>query len=158
MLAVLMTAGCVEERLMVQFPTPPPSPDEHALRPIPPSGEHIVQPGETLSGIAGLYGLNSTKLARANEIADRDTIYAGSVLALRWSASDVAARLAAQPEAEPGPLRVVIAPPESDVPTELLVVRPRDMDSLDQMAQHLGPVEPEAGEEVPQPVWDGGLE
>lgn len=43
---------------------------------------HIVQPGETLGSIAGLYGLSPDELAQLNDISDPDQIYVGQNLTL----------------------------------------------------------------------------
>ena len=41
---------------------------------------YTVRPGDTLSGIAGRFGVSTTDLARANGITDPNRIYAGQVL------------------------------------------------------------------------------
>jgi LysM repeat protein len=46
---------------------------------------HVVQPGETLSTIARLYGLTVEQLAVANGITNPDRIYAGQVLVIPGS-------------------------------------------------------------------------
>ncbi|MFN3336023.1 MAG: LysM peptidoglycan-binding domain-containing protein [Thermomicrobium sp.] len=43
---------------------------------------HVVQPGETLSGIAARYGVPVRELAKVNRIADPDVIWAGSRLVI----------------------------------------------------------------------------
>jgi LysM repeat protein len=103
-------------------PPAPPAPVETGLerRPIPPSGIHVVAPGETLSEIAYIYRLELDALARANGILEPDFIVPGRHLALRWEApADVgrapvrAAEARAERNAEPAPqaaapLRVVV--------------------------------------------------
>ena len=42
----------------------------------------IIQPGDTLSGISAATGVSVDKLARANNIADVNLIYAGSALVI----------------------------------------------------------------------------
>ncbi len=90
-------------------------------RAIPPSGVHVVAPGQTLSEIAWIYRLDTNALARANGILDPDHVVAGRRLALRWEAPpDVGAppRRAERPaetpvataETAPSPLRVVVTP------------------------------------------------
>lgn len=44
------------------------------------AGQHVVQPGETLSGLAGRYGVSVTALAAANDLADPNLIVAGARL------------------------------------------------------------------------------
>jgi LysM repeat protein len=43
---------------------------------------HIVKPGETLDGIAGMYGVSAQSIAAANKLVNPDMIYAGQVLAI----------------------------------------------------------------------------
>lgn len=43
---------------------------------------YIIQPGDTLSGISAATGVSVDKLARANDIADVNLIYAGSALVI----------------------------------------------------------------------------
>ena len=63
-------------------PSPDPSPD--------PSGGYItyvIQPGDTLSGIAARYGTTVAELTRLNGISDPDRIYAGNTLKVPESGS-----------------------------------------------------------------------
>lgn len=46
---------------------------------------YIIQPGDTLSGISAATGVSVDKLARANDIADVNLIYAGSALMIPMS-------------------------------------------------------------------------
>lgn len=46
---------------------------------------YIIQPGDTLSGISAATGVSVDKLARANDIADVNLIYAGSALVIPLS-------------------------------------------------------------------------
>lgn len=43
---------------------------------------HVVQPGQTLSGIAGMYGVSSWALASANGVWNPNLIYIGQVLVI----------------------------------------------------------------------------
>jgi N-acetylmuramoyl-L-alanine amidase len=52
------------------------------LLPASADSAHVVQPGETLSGIAAAFGLPLDVVAAHNQIADVDVIYAGETLAL----------------------------------------------------------------------------
>lgn len=54
--------------------------------------EHVVRPGETLSGIASRHGLDTGALARANGIANPDRIAAGQTIRLGGTASATAPR------------------------------------------------------------------
>lgn len=92
------------------------------LRPIPSSGRHLVEPGETLSEIAFMYGLGTQALAWANDLEDPDDLLWGTRLRLRWS---YPTEIAALPPRRGGdgfgfgpvePLRVVFVamPPASD--------------------------------------------
>lgn len=48
-----------------------------------PGDVHVVQPGETLSGIAARYGTDLDTLVTANGLSDRDLVWAGSRLVIR---------------------------------------------------------------------------
>lgn len=52
-----------------------------------PPESHTVKPGETLSSIAGRYGVSVSSLQNANGIKNQDLIYAGQVLAIRVAES-----------------------------------------------------------------------
>ena len=56
---------------------------------------HVVEPGETLSGIADQYGLSVEELASVNGIADADLIFAGQRLQIGTGATDWRAPAAA---------------------------------------------------------------
>lgn len=117
----LILAACADEPPPPP-PLPAPPPEETGLerRPIPPSGVHVVAPGDTLSTIAYVYRLDLDALARANGITDVDRLMVGRQLALRWReppavsgppvrAGEARARATA-PEPEAAPLRVVVRP------------------------------------------------
>lgn len=63
---------------------------------------HIVQPGETLQVIAQRYGLDWQTLARANNIANPNLIYAGQALIVPASGGQDVAPIAI-PTAQPAP-------------------------------------------------------
>ncbi len=46
---------------------------------------YVVQPGQTLSGIAAMYGVSPWSLARANGIANWNYVYVGQVLVIPYS-------------------------------------------------------------------------
>ncbi len=86
-LLVLTVAACAHQAPPRPAPAEPvasPTPKPLVRRPIPPSGEHVVRPGETLSEIAWIYRLNTLGLARANGIEDVDRVEAGAALWLAW--------------------------------------------------------------------------
>jgi len=69
--------------------TPAPSALAEALPPGPPSSPatpsgsiYVVQPGDTLIGIATVFGLHFTEIAAANDIANPNLIYAGQTLTI----------------------------------------------------------------------------
>lgn len=53
--------------------------EKHYYRTNPPD-KHTVRPGETLSTIAGRYGMSVETLARINRLSNPDVVYAGQVL------------------------------------------------------------------------------
>lgn len=70
----------------------------------PPAAQHVVQPGETLSGIAREAGTTWQNLARINHIGDPTELRAGTTLSLSGAASDLAGALPqAHPAAAPTP-------------------------------------------------------
>lgn len=75
---------------------------------------HVVQPGETLRGIADLYGLTVEGLAAANNIADANSIYVGQALTVA-SASAPATDIAppVEPESPPPSLVYIVQPGET---------------------------------------------
>ncbi len=101
------TSGATPPSVTVS-PTPLPSPTpkptrvatELAPSPVPSStlelSSHVVQEGETLTVIAGAYGVSIQELVLLNELADPDLVYVGQRLALPGSA-------AAPSTPEPGP-------------------------------------------------------
>lgn len=58
---------------------------------VPAGGEHVVQPGETMYGIAARYGIAATELASANGIVNPALIRPGQRLAVPASAPQVTA-------------------------------------------------------------------
>jgi uncharacterized membrane protein/LysM repeat protein len=69
--------------------TPAPSALAEALPPGPPSSPatpscsiYVVQPGDTLIGVATVFGLHFTEIAAANDIANPNLIYAGQTLTI----------------------------------------------------------------------------
>lgn len=68
---------------LVQIPAPPPPrrPTEAAADEL----EHVVQAGESLSLIAGFYGVSVDEMAAANNIADVSVINVGQVLLIPGS-------------------------------------------------------------------------
>lgn len=119
-LLLLVSGGCgrpppvMEPLVVVVASAPVAAPLER--RPIPPSGTHVVDPGETLSEIAYVYRLNTLALARANGLSDVHTVRAGDALHLTWARPASVAipprRAAAARAGVPGgePLRVVVTP------------------------------------------------
>ncbi len=101
LLAVFLLAACnqdngteegptevVVEPTSTATPTPTlpatytPVPMGHAghLYPVETRAVHVVQPGETLGGIANMYGTTVRDLARTNRIINYDLIEVGDVL------------------------------------------------------------------------------
>lgn len=70
--------------------------------PTPEPFRHIVQPGETLFGIAMEYGVNVNVLAEVNAILDRDNLPVGKALLIPGVAPSPAAEGGAAPTAEGG--------------------------------------------------------
>jgi LysM repeat protein len=70
--------------------------------------EHVVQPGETLSGIADRYGIPMSQLVASNAITSPNHVEAGTRLALRSSAatSQPAPAKPAKPAIQPSPKSV----------------------------------------------------
>jgi N-acetylmuramoyl-L-alanine amidase len=68
----------------------------------PAGGVHVVQPGETLSGIALRYGLSASDLARWNGIADARRLLVGQRLLLRAGGAGAAPATGAQAESGSG--------------------------------------------------------
>jgi uncharacterized protein YkwD len=95
-------------------------PDENAFWIV-----HIVQAGQTLSGIGQLYGVSAGVMARINQIADMDAIHIGQKLVVPLTSLFVAAEptarppavaaapaAPAQPEAQPAAKAAVPPPPQ----------------------------------------------
>jgi N-acetylmuramoyl-L-alanine amidase len=68
----------------------------------PAGGVHVVQPGETLSGIALRYGLSASDLARWNGIADARRLLVGQRLLLRAGGAGATPATGAQAEGGTG--------------------------------------------------------
>ncbi len=86
---------------------------------------HIVQPGETLSRIAGLYGADMATLMRLNDIANPNTIYAGQLLDIPTNTATAAGDTATAASVTPEPAITPANQPEStpelvifELPTE----------------------------------------
>jgi len=96
-----------------------------AAQPAPP-GTHRVQPGETLSEIAKLYGMTLEELMALNQIEDSNAVYAGQLLAIGAAAQNASAaasqdtssdNTADSTEAEQTGSDETAAPPVDDTPT-----------------------------------------
>ena len=74
---------------------------------------YVVRPGDSLSGIAGFYGVSTQEMAQANCIEDPNTIYAGASLRVPLNVQPPIATLSPTPTAVP-PTSV---PPTSVPPT-----------------------------------------
>jgi len=79
------TPGMAGVRITSQNPivaptptTEPPAPTENA--PAGTAGVHVVQPGDTLSGIAATYGVSMQAIVDANGLVDPDNLTAGQEL------------------------------------------------------------------------------
>ncbi|HHY47332.1 MAG TPA: LysM peptidoglycan-binding domain-containing protein, partial [Firmicutes bacterium] len=70
---------------------PGPSPPLPMPPVVPPPGLriYVVQPGDTLAEIAARYGVSVEAIARANNIANPDLIYAGQILVIPVAAPPV---------------------------------------------------------------------
>ncbi len=113
-LALVWLAACTEPPIFMAAAPPPPTPAAAGpeRRAIPPSGRHVVAPGETLSEIAWMYRLGTERLAALNAIGDADRIHVGQRLRLRPDPSIPPPER--DPAADDEPLRVVIhAQPEA---------------------------------------------
>lgn len=86
-----VTAGCAG---LVSWEGEEPAPV--AASP-PPSGTHVVQPGDTLYKIAFRYRLDWRDLAAWNRLGDADRIYPGQSIRLSPPAGTAAARLPSSP-------------------------------------------------------------
>jgi len=87
-LAALLLAGCIPTRepppteaipeLVIVTPTVGlPATPERAV-----AGRYVVQPGDTLSGIAERFGVTEDELMAANDLQDRNRLFAGQELAI----------------------------------------------------------------------------
>jgi len=70
--------------------------------PTPEPFRHIVQPGETLFGIAAQYGVNVNVLAEVNALLDRDNLPVGKALLIPGVAAPSTAEGSGSSTAEPG--------------------------------------------------------
>lgn len=93
---------------------------------------HIVQPGETLSGIARSYGLTVDQLLQSNNIANPNRIFRGQALTV-WTAEPVAAA-APPPEPQAAPPPAVEAP----APTTNITYTVQPGEHLSQIARRYG--------------------
>lgn len=80
--SVISAAGL--NHLSGSAPAPSPSPS-----PVPPSGytTYVIQPGDTLSGIARKFGTTVSTLASLNGISDPNLIYAGNTIKIPENSS-----------------------------------------------------------------------
>ncbi|MDX1994858.1 MAG: LysM peptidoglycan-binding domain-containing protein [bacterium] len=74
------SALVVGQRLLIPLNLPP-----EAVEP----QVHVVQPGETLAGIAALYGLDVQALAAQNAITEINTVYVGQTLTISAGAEPI---------------------------------------------------------------------
>lgn len=81
----------------------PTRPRQHKSEAPPPARVHIVQPGETLSGIAAKYGTTAQAMASANGLKDLNHIYARQHLAIPATDSSGAAAHASPPASATAP-------------------------------------------------------
>ena len=81
-------------------------------RQAPDGARHAVQPGETLSEIALRYGVGTSALARANELADPDLVRAGTTLTIPAAGATPAVDLSG--------VAPIVATSSGDLPDRLL--------------------------------------
>lgn len=89
-LIVVTLGGCADEGPSHPTPTPndafvivtptPGTPIPQTPTPRAAQTTYVVQPGDSLSGIAAKFGLTQEELQQANNIDDPDSIYAGQEL------------------------------------------------------------------------------
>lgn len=77
---VLTTPTSPLEPSVTAEPTSPPSPI---------AGTHVVQAGETLSGIAAMYGTTVDAIVQANNLTDADALSEGQALIIPSSAASI---------------------------------------------------------------------
>lgn len=121
MAAIQLANGMGESQIVrlgdtLTIPTEKMDPDESAFWIV-----HIVQAGQTLSGIGQLYGVGAGVMARINQIADVDAIHIDQKLVVPLTTLFVAARptpqppsvaaAPAQPTAQPAARAAVPPPP-----------------------------------------------
>jgi LysM repeat protein len=85
-----MLGGCADEGPSHPTPTPddtlvivtptPGTPIPQTPTPRAAQTTYVVQPGDSLSGIAAKFGITQQELQQANNIDDPDSIYAGQEL------------------------------------------------------------------------------
>lgn len=78
--------------VVLTTPTSPMEPSVTAVPTSPPSpiaGTHVVQAGETLSGIAAIYGTTVDAIVQANNLTDADDISEGQALIIPSSAASI---------------------------------------------------------------------
>jgi len=110
-IVVATTEAPPPEAPTADSPTPTPSPQPAAPTGVPKSTVHIVQRGETLSVIAGRYGVSVQAIVNANGLADPNRIVVGQRLTIPTAGQTVAPPTArpAQP-ANPAPPTATRAP------------------------------------------------
>ena len=86
-LVVLLCAYAAPVRRLTPAlsPTPTPTPGPTSLLPLSPSPTlitYVVQPGDTLVGIASLYGTTAEAICALNELEDCELIFPGEELAI----------------------------------------------------------------------------
>lgn len=94
---------------LVQQPIPQPAAasDPLPLRAAQPLGSYLVRPGDTLFGVARLYGIAATDLARLNGLAVSDVLLPGRALAVPFASPldprRMAAAIGGAPDTRPAP-------------------------------------------------------
>jgi murein DD-endopeptidase MepM/ murein hydrolase activator NlpD len=120
LLSALTAATCVVGLACVTSPEPPPEP------PLPPGRVVVVQPGETLGGIARETGVSVEEIVEVNGLRGADEIAAGALLFIP-APPDARPRLTTPlPRPEPRPSPPMPAPPTVNVAAEALLLWPLD--------------------------------
>lgn len=88
--------------------------------------KYVVQPGDTLSGIAGKHGVSVRAVMTANQLSDANKIRSGQTLLL--PATDAGAVTASEPVG--GDAAVIANPVPTPVPTPAPVTPPAGGDGL----------------------------
>ena len=90
-------------------PTPPttPNPTPEPETPAPsPARTHVVSRGQTLGGIAALYGVSVQSIVSANGLISANLIYVGQVLTIPGASSGGTPTTPAQPPVTGGPITI----------------------------------------------------